>query len=80
MRSDRLEPEKRTKAVSSCGLEISLGAMFLGAAGDFVAPFTLGPEIFGVLGVGEADTFSGAGPIVYIAESKEYRGQAEKQR
>jgi len=52
-----------TKAVNSCGLEISLGARFF-AAGCFVVPFMLGPETFGVLlGIGEAGTFRGAGPI-----------------
>ena len=59
------EPQGRTKAVSSCGLEISLGARFLAGVGCFVVPFTLGPDIFGVLlGLGEAGTFRGAGPIV----------------
>ena len=37
-------------------------------------PFMLGPEIFGVLlGLGEAGTFRGAGPIVGIAEWKKTR-------
>jgi len=54
-----------TKAVNSCGLEISLGARFLAAAGCFVAPFTAGPDVFGVLlGLGDVGTFRGAGPIV----------------
>jgi hypothetical protein len=74
-RSNQPKSERRTKAVNSCGLEISLGARFLAVAGCFVAPFTFGPEIFGVLlGLGEAGTFSGAGPIVDIAELKEYEG------
>ena len=38
--------------------------MFLAAEGCLVAPFTLGPEVFGVLlGLGEAGTLRGAGPI-----------------
>ena len=54
---------------------MSLGAMFLAAAGCFVVPFTLGPEIFGVLlGIGDAGTFRGAGPIVDIADWEEYNG------
>lgn len=58
-----------TKAVNSCGLEISLGAMFLAAGGCFAAPFTLGPDIFGVLfGLGEAGTLRGAGPITNIRD------------
>lgn len=44
---------------------MSLGARFLAAGGCFVAPFALCPEVFGVLlGIGEAGTFKGAGPIV----------------
>jgi len=35
------------------------------AAGCFVAPFTAGPVVFGVLlGLGDVGTFRGAGPIV----------------
>ena len=54
--------------------------MFLAAAGCFVVPFALGPEIFGVLlGDGEAGTLSGAGPIVVdIAEAKERGRWAER--
>jgi len=52
--------------------------MFLAAAGCFVVPFTLGPETFGVLlGLGEAGTFRGAGPIVDVAESREHEGGGE---
>lgn len=37
----------------------------MAAVGCFVAPFTFEPEAFGVLlGIGEAGTFRGAGPIV----------------
>jgi len=52
--------------------------MFLVAAGCFAAPFTLGPEVFGVLlGIGEAGTFKGAGPIADIADWKKRGGQVE---
>ena len=64
---------RRTKAVNSCGLEISFGAIIVAAAVCFAVPFTLGPEIFGILlGIGEADTFRGEGPIVDTAERKEH--------
>ena len=39
--------------------------------GCFAAPFTPGPATFGdLLGLGEAGTFRGAGPIVGAARSK----------
>ena len=42
-------------------------------------PFTLGPGIFGVLlGLGEAGTFKGAGPIADFVEWKERGGRGER--
>jgi len=72
-----------TKAVSSCGLEISLGARFLTGVGCFVAPFTLEAEALGVLlGLGEVGTFKGAGPIVGSTKVKyvDEKGQWKESR
>ena len=50
--------------------------MFLAAEGCFVAPFALGPEVFGVLlGLGEAGTFKGAGPIETTGGMSGRRGE-----
>ena len=56
--------------------------MFLAAGGCFAgAPFTLGPDVFGVLfGLGEAGTLRGAGPITNIRDMKRFDEKREQNK